>query len=171
MSWLFSRAMVGGSCLGGQSDGQQSVQSSETPTALVCSRNGRTTAFSRLSRSGAVTFGTLTDEIGAALLMSYLRALPKAGAEDVAPEPQETISGPKWRELSMRFSRSTSSWNIDDLSCDGSPECLETWPRWGMMRDGACWARTTPEPRSAARGYGSLEQIAWLMGWPSGWRP
>jgi hypothetical protein len=30
----------------------------------------------------------------------------------------------------------------------------ETWPRWGMMRDGECWERTIPELPTNEIGFG-----------------
>ena len=38
----------------------------------------------------------------------------------------------------------------------------ETWPRSGSMRNGVCWERTTPEPRTDASGFGLLPHLGEL---------
>lgn len=71
MSWLFSRALVeeysGASC----SAGARSALSSGSPTPRAFLPPDRMTAFSRPSRYG-MTFGPLTDDLGAELLTWFL---------------------------------------------------------------------------------------------------
>lgn len=45
----------------------------------------------------------------------------------------------------VKWSRDTSSWKTRQCSLlAGLDEFSETWPKWGMMRDGECWAQTPP---------------------------
>ena len=54
--------------------------------------------------------------------------------------------GWRWHESSVKYDPVTSSWKTRQCSLlEGLDEFLETWPKWGMMRDGECWERTTPE--------------------------
>lgn len=54
--------------------------------------------------------------------------------------------GWKWEESSVKFDRTTSSWKTRQTSLlEGLDEFSETWPRWGMMRDGECWEQTQPD--------------------------
>lgn len=48
-------------------------------------------------------------------------------------------------------------WASLQVNLDGSSdEYLETWPKWGIMRDGACYAHPTPE-----RHTGGKELLLW----------
>lgn len=52
--------------------------------------------------------------------------------------------GQRCGEPFARFAPDTSSWRTDQLSLlGGYIEFSETWPRWGMMRNGACWEQET----------------------------
>lgn len=71
MSWLFSRALVEAFSEATFSDGEPSAPLSGSPTQQAYLPPDKTTAFSRPSRSG-MTFKPLTEDLGAAVLMSYL---------------------------------------------------------------------------------------------------
>ena len=71
MSWLFSRALVEAFSEAASSGGERSAPSSGNPTPQAYLPPDRMTAFSRPSRSG-MTFRPLTDDLGEAVLMSYL---------------------------------------------------------------------------------------------------
>lgn len=73
MSWLFSRALVEAFSEATCSDGARSALSSGSPTPRAFLSPDRTTAFSRPSRFG-MTFGPLTDALGAELLTWFLAA-------------------------------------------------------------------------------------------------
>lgn len=61
-----------------------------------------------------------------------------------APTPKESTgsgvdSGEKWRVSFAKFDRDLSLWKIPLALFDGElGEFWETWPAWGMMRDGEC---------------------------------
>jgi hypothetical protein len=147
MSWLFSQALVeeysAGTCL----DGAPCALWSGTPTQPACSWLGKTTAACRLSRSGMM-FKPLTDDLGEAVLMSFLAASPaptfpalergQASTEKPAP------CGGTWQGSLAKFDPVSSSWRTHQcLLFEDSTECLEAFPRWGMMRDGELWEQST----------------------------
>lgn len=147
MSWLFSRALVeeysGVSC----SDGALSAQSngSHMPQAFLPS--DRMTAFSRHSRFG-MTFGHLTDDLGAELLTWFLAAsrarisaLPAKASASLASGRE---CGPTWRASLAKFDPDSCSWKTVQLSLLGDSELSSvTWPRSGMTAAGQCWELPT----------------------------
>jgi len=151
MSWLFSRALVeaysAGTCL----DGAQSALWNGTPTQRPSWLPAKTTAACRLSRSG-MTFKRLTDDLGEDVLTSFLEAFPARTSVQPARAPESTASaqacGDTWRESFARFDRDLCSWKTAQCSFLADLEQYsETWPRWGMMRDGACSELPTPALR------------------------
>ena len=73
MSWLFSRALVEAFSADTCSDGARSALLSGSPTPRAFLPPDRMTAFSRPSRFG-MTFGPLTDTLGAELLTWFREA-------------------------------------------------------------------------------------------------
>ena len=147
MSWLYSRALVEAFSAANCSDGEPCAQLNVMPTPHSFLRNDKTMDASMLSQSG-LTFAVLTDGLGADLLMWYLAGFP---AKTSAPREKaqelpasEADSGPKWRELSVRYDPATSSWKTHQcLFQEDLPESSVTLPKWGMMRDGVLSERTT----------------------------
>jgi hypothetical protein len=143
MSWLFSQALVEefleDTCL----DGEPSAPLSGNPTQPVYLPPDKMTEYSRLSRYG-MTFKPLTADRGEALLTSYLEAFPVRTYQQQAKAQESTGSeaecGEKWRGSFTKFDPDSSSWKTHQCSLLGGLEPFsETWPRWGSMRDGACW--------------------------------
>ena len=158
MSWHFSRALVAeylaASCL----DGARSVRSSTTPTPEAFYWPDKTTEHSRLSQFGMMS-EPLTVARGEAVLMLFLadshaKTSVLAGkATDLTGS--EADFGPKWRGSFVKYSPDSCSWKTHQLSLVAdSDEFLETWPRWGSMRDGECWELTTPDLPTCATDYG-----------------
>jgi hypothetical protein len=111
------------------------------------------TAFSRLSRFG-MTFKPLTVDRGEALLMSYLEAflVKTFPQQEKEPESKESdqVCGEKWRGSFVRYDQITFSWKTHQCSLLGDLEPFsETWPRWGLMRDGECWEQRMSELRTS----------------------
>jgi hypothetical protein len=109
---------------------------------------GKTTDACRLSRSG-MTFKPLTAQHGEAVLMSYLAAFPAKTSAQPERAQESTASaaacGHTWPESLAKFDHVSRSWKTRQcLLFEDSTECLETFPRWGMMRSGDVWARSTP---------------------------
>lgn len=118
---------------------------SPTPQAYLCS--DRMTAFSRLSRFG-MTFAPLTDSLGADVLTWFLEGFPVRTSAQPEREPESTergaACGRTWPESLARYDHDSRSWRTPQCSLlEGLDEFLETWPRWGMMLNGACWAQLT----------------------------
>lgn len=65
--------------------------------------------------------------------------------------------GAKWPASLARFDPATSLWRTAQHSLFGGlAEFSETWPCWGMMRAGECWARGTRVPFTNGIGSGLL---------------
>ena len=86
----------------------------------------------------------LTERHGEDLLMSFVEdflarksLLPEAVRELLANTQD---SGRKWRESLTKYDQDSCSWKTAQCSLLGGLESFsQTWPRWGTMRDGACW--------------------------------
>jgi hypothetical protein len=61
----------------------------------------------------------------------------------------EADSGQKWPESLAKYDPNTRSWRTAQcLLFEDSTESLETFPRWGMMRDGELWEQSTQVRRT-----------------------
>lgn len=158
MSWLFSQALVAAYSADTCSDGAASAPSSTTLMPRAYCSHDKMTAVSRLSRFG-MTFAPLTEDRGAELLTWYLAGFPvrTSAQQEKAQESQESAAdcGKKWRALSVKYDRATSSWKThrclfpEDLS-----PSLVTLPKWGMMLAGELSERSTPVHRISEIGVG-----------------
>ena len=142
MSWLYSRVLVeeylGDNCL----DGEQSVPLSGSSTPQAYCAPDKMKDFSRISRFG-MTFKPLTERRGEELLTLYLedfRAKTSAALEkELESKDKKVECGRNSQELLARYDPSTSLWRTAQCSLlEDLEQCLETWPRWGSMRNGAC---------------------------------
>lgn len=158
MSWHFSRALVAEYLEVSSWDGERSAQWNVTPMHGMCSSPAKTTARSRPSQSGMM-YAHSTADLGAAVLTWYLEAFPAKTSALLAaalesPE-RNRVYGPKWLGSFARWDRATSSWRTPQCSLlAGLDEWSETWPRWGMMRTGACWALPTPALPTREKEFG-----------------
>ena len=165
MSWLYSQVLVE-AFLGDISlDGEQSVQSSGNPIPQAYCAPDKMTGFSRLSRFG-MTFKPLTESRGEELLTLYREAFHAPTYPQLEKEPElmekPLECGEKWQGSFVKYSPDTSSWRTHQCSLLGDLESFsETWPQWGLMRNGECWEQTTLERTIRGTGYG-LEQ-----NWPT----
>jgi len=165
MSWLYSQALVAefseANCL----DGEPSAQSNGNPIQQAYCAPDKMTGFSRLSRFG-MTYKPLTGSRGEELLTWYLAAFHAKTLAQQERAQESTVSaqecGEKWRASFTKFNRDTLSWKTHQCLLLGDLEpFLETWPQWGLMRDGECWEQRTLE--QTIRGTESgLSQAMWL---------
>jgi DNA (cytosine-5)-methyltransferase 1 len=152
MSWLISKALMNSLCSQEQEaaslgenflDGEQSVPLNGNNTQQAYCAPDKMTGFSRLSRFG-MTYKPLTENLGEELLTLYREAfLAKTS------QPQEKVSelmendqecGEKWRGSFTKYDHDLFLWKTHQCSLLGDLELfLETWPQWGLMRDGECW--------------------------------
>jgi DNA (cytosine-5)-methyltransferase 1 len=67
----------------------------------------------------------------------------------------EADCGEKWRGSFVKFDLNTSLWKTHQCSLLGDlDEFLETWPQWGLMRDGECWEQRTLAQTTRGTGFG-----------------
>ena len=149
MSWLFSQVLVEEYSVANCLDGEQSVQSNGKPIQQAYCAPDKMTDFSRLSRFGMM-FKPLTENLGEELLMSYLAAfhaktsVPQEKAQELMENDQEC--GEKWLASFVKYDHNSSLWKTHQCSLLGDlDEFSETWPQWGLMRDGECWEQKTLE--------------------------
>ena len=170
MSWHFSQAMEAAFSEATCWDGEPSVPLNQTTTPARCSRPAKTTGHCNPSRSGT-TCAPSTGSHGLDVWMSSLAAFhAKTSAlperEEESPASNQD-SGVSLLGSFARFDRNSSSWKTPQLSLLGDSEPFsETWPRWGLMRDGVCWEQMKPpsrliaeRSRSATRG---IESGSWV---------
>ena len=158
MSWLFSRALVAEYSAANCSAGEPSVPSNTTPTPQAFLWRDKTTDALKRFPSG-MTCEPLTDDRGDELLTWFLEGFH---AQTLAPlgEEQESKAedrdcGAKWRGLSVRFNRDSSSWKTAHcLLGEDLPWSSVILPKWGMMLAGELWERTTSPLLTSATASG-----------------
>lgn len=153
MSWHYSRALVEAYSAANCSDGEQSARSSGKSIPQAYCSPDRMTATSRFSRFG-MTFAPLTDDRGEDLLTWFRAGFPaKTLAQpERAQESKESglACGERWQEWFARWDRDSSLWRTRQCSLvEGLDVFSETWPKWGMMRGGACSEQSMPAPRTS----------------------
>ena len=149
MSWLFSRVLVEEYLAANSLDGEQFAPLSGNPIQQAYCAPDKMTVFSKLSRFGMM-FKPLTEIPGEELLMSYLEGFhaktsqPQGEVQELTESDQEC--GEKWRGSFVKFDPATHSWRTHQCSLVEDLELFsETWPQWGLMRDGECWEQQTLE--------------------------
>lgn len=133
------------------------VKSNPTPAKSSC--NDNETASSHHSPSG--TTSPLSTELPGEDQLRFwpgdflvrTSAPPEKEPESLANDP---ACGQKWRESLAKYDLATSSWKTAHcLWEEDLPPCSVTLPKWGMMRNGELWERSTPEhlTRETASGF------------------
>lgn len=148
MSWHYSLALEEaflGAC---SSAGAPSAQWRSMPTALGDSCSDRMKGTCHRSPFGMM-FVPSTDAHGEALLTWFLAGFPaKTSASQEKAQgstESEADSGVKWPASFARYNHDTRSWKTAQLSLfEDLERSLETWPRWGWMHGGECWAVSQP---------------------------
>ena len=163
MSWLFSQALVEEYSEDTSSDGEQSAPLSGNLTQQAYCAPDKMTGFSRLSRFG-MTYKPLTASRGEELLTLYradFRAKTSAQLEK-EQELKESAAGcgEKWRASFTKYSPDLRLWKTHQCSLLGDLEpFLETWPQWGLMRDGECWEQQTLAQTIKGTEFGLLVKV------------
>jgi len=160
MSWLFSQVLVEEYLAANSLDGEQSVPLSGKPIQQAYCAPDKMMDFSRLSRFG-MTFKPLTESLGEELLTLYLAGFhaktsaQQGKAQELMENDQEC--GEKWLASFVKYDPDTSSWRTHQCSLLGDlDEFLETWPQWGLMRNGECWEHQKLEETTNEKEYGLL---------------
>ena len=162
MSWMISKALMdsfensrssqvqaAGFSAESCSAGEPSAQLSVMPTLHKFSRNDKTMDASTLSRFG-LTCAVLTESRGEELLTWFRAGFPARTSQRPEKAQESTVKdqdfGAKWQGLLAKYDRDMSLWKTAQCSLLADLDVFSgTWPRWGTMRNGACWARATPE--------------------------
>jgi hypothetical protein len=161
MSWLYSQVLVAEYLGENYLDGEQSVPLSGNNTQLAYLPQDKMTDFSRLSRFGMM-FKPLTEQAGEELLMSYQAAfraktsLPQEKVLELTENGQEC--GEKWQGLLAKLDQNSCLWKTAQCSLLEDLELsLQTFPKWGSMRNGALLERQMSEQITNGTEYGLLE--------------
>jgi hypothetical protein len=149
MSWLYSQALVEEYLVENFSDGEQSALLSGSNTQQAYCAPGKMMGFSRLSRFG-MTYKPLTESRGEELLRLYLAGFHAKTSAQQEKVQESTVSaqecGEKWRASFTKYDPDLRLWKTHQCSLLGDLELFsETWPQWGLMRDGECWEQRTLE--------------------------
>ena len=166
MSWLFSQALAEVFSEENSLDGEQSAPLNGNPTQQAYCAPDKMTDFSRLSRFG-MTYKPLMESRGEELLTLFRAGFPVRTLvqQEKAQEltGNEAGCGEKWHASFAKYDPDSCSWKTPQCSLLGdSEEFLETWPQWGLMRDGECWEQRTLEQTIRGTGYGLSLEI-----WPT----
>ena len=158
MSWLFSQALVEVFLEDTSLDGEQFAPLSGSNIQQAYCAPDKMTDFSRLSRFG-MTFKPLTENLGEELLTSFREDF-LAKTSPLLEKGQESMEsdqecGEKWRGSFTKYDPDSCSWKTHQCSLLGDlEEFSETWPQWGLMRDGECWEQKTLEQNIRGTEFG-----------------
>ena len=163
MSWLFSQVLVEEYLGENFSDGEPSVQLNGKHIQQAYCSPDKMMEYSHLSRFGMM-FKPLMENHGKELLMLYLEAFHAKTSRQQEGEmdlmEKEAECGKRWQGLLARYDQNTHSLRtvqcslLEDLS-----ESLQTWPRWGSMRNGECFQQPMLEQDIKEKEYGLSEKI------------
>ena len=149
MSWHYLRVEAEESlqdiCLGGEQ--LPPLKSKITHAEFYCngklmdsyldSLSGMTSAHSMESLGEEKSMLSLEDSHAKTLVL-------QEKAQDSMEKGQD--SGEKWQGSFAKYSQDSYSWKTHQCSLLGDlDEFSETWPQWGLMRDGECWEHQTLE--------------------------
>ena len=143
MSWHYLRELEGESlediCSGGEL--LQPLKSKITHAEFYC--NGKL-MDSYLDSLFGTTFVHSMENLGEEKSMSSREDFPvrtlvqQERAQDLTEKGQD--SGEKWRGSFTKYNPDSCSWKTHQCSLLGDlDEFSETWPKWGLMRNGECW--------------------------------
>ena len=161
MSWHYLRVQEEESlqdiCSGGEL--LQPLKSKITHAEFYC--NGKL-MDSYLDSLSGTTFVHSMENLGQEKSMSsqvdfpVRTFLPQDKEQDLKEKDQDY--GEKWRGSFVKYDQDSCSWKTHQCSLLGDlDEFLETWPQWGLMRNGECWEQQTLERTIRGTGFGFVE--------------
>jgi len=158
MSWLFSQALVEEYSVDTSSDGEPSALLSGSHTQQAYCAPDKMTVFSRLSRFG-MTYKPLTVNRGEELLTLYRAGFHAKTFQllggGLALTESAAECGEKWHASFTKYDPDLRLWKTHQCSLLGDLEpFLETWPQWGLMRNGECWEQQTLAHHTKGTGFG-----------------
>ena len=159
MAWLISKALLQAyenshcsqalaveSLAANCSDGELSAPLNGNLTQQAYLSPVKTTdAWSRFP--SGITLSPLTESRGQDVLTWFLEGFPAktlAQPEKAQASPEsDQACGTTWRGSLAKYDPASLSWRTAQcLLLGGLEQFSETWPRWGLMRDGECWGLT-----------------------------
>ena len=159
MSWHFLQGPEAASWEENSLDGAPSALSNLMPMRVVSCLPGSTTECLSPSPSGT-TFALSKAIHGEGLLMSSAAA--SLVPTSVPPESELGLMasipgcGQKWHGSLAKYDPSSCLWKTHQVSLfAGLTECLETLPKWGLMRDGELWEQPIPDFPMSGSEHGS----------------
>lgn len=160
MNLRFSLERAAGYSGGSYSAGEPSVPLRSMSIVAGYSCSARMTACLSRSRFG-LTCGPSTGDPGLDAWISsrvgspvQTSALLDGALESLASKAD---SGGKWPVSFTRYDRTMSLWKTAQRSLFEEWESSSPiWPRWGLMRSGACWELPTWVPCTSANAFGYL---------------
>jgi hypothetical protein len=160
MSWLFSRALAADyfRAVFTGDHGEQFVRSRLTRMPPAHWYTDKTTDHCPPSLYG-MTSAPSTVSNGWELLTWFREDFLAKTSRPLATAPESTESdrgsGPRWRGSFAKYDPGSRSWKTPQLSLvEGSTEFSGTWPTWGWMRDGECYAHPMLERITGAQESG-----------------
>jgi len=157
MSWLYSRVLVaeylGDICL----DGAPCALWNGTPTLRPSWLPARMTDACRLSRSGMM-YKPLTADRGEELLTLYLAGFRaktyRCTEKEQELEGKSQACGDTWPESLAKYDPNLRLWKTRQcLLLGGLATFSETWPKWGMIRNGEFFPQERPERLTFEKEY------------------
>ena len=158
MSWHFLPELEAEFLVESSVDSEPCAPLKSTPSVGRCCFDARWMDTYRASLSG-MTSRPSTGGPGAGSLISLpevfrVRTSALRDVEQVSAG-SEAVSGARWPAPLVRYDRDMCSWKTAQLSLlVGLESFSETWPRWGMMRDGECWERVAQVPHNHGNAAG-----------------
>ena len=160
MSWLYSQVLVEEFLEENSWDGEPYAELNVMPTQHKFLRNDKMMEFLNLSQFG-LTLQVLTESRGQELLTWYLAVshAKTLAQQEKAQELQvkEVDYGQSSPELLARLDPDTLLWKTAQCSLFVDLELsYQTFPRWGSMRNGACYLRQMLAQSTRENVYGYL---------------
>ena len=158
MSWHYLRARAAVSWAGNCSAGAPVALLRLIPmrggyywqdNATACYRGFQ---FGMTYKPSTVYRGGVRSTLSAAVSHAKISAWRGGAVGSTAPDLDY---GDQWHGSFAKYCRVTCSWKTHQcLLVGGLASYSAIWPRWGIMRGGACWALDTLERRTNAIGFG-----------------
>jgi hypothetical protein len=158
MSYTFLPGPEGVSSAASFSDIPPSVLSRLNLTAEKSCCSGSEMESSHDSQSGTMCVHSMErpggDSLTSLRVDFHARTYPQPEKERVLTAHAQD-SGERWLGSLARYDPDSRSWKTAQCLLQGGlEEFLETWPKWGMMRDGVCWEQEMSACLTSESEYG-----------------